>query len=306
VAAPATKRETRSLDGIVLLDKPEGFTSNQVLQKTKRLYRAKKAGHTGTLDPMATGMLPICFGSATRVSGLMLESSKRYRVAAVFGVATDTGDATGSETDVRDGPAVSIRDIESRVAQMIGPMSQIPPMYSAVKHEGKRLYALAREGKEVEREPRRIEIHEIEIENFAWPRLSLTVHCSKGTYVRTLVTDLAQALGTVAHVGELRRLSVGPFLESQMVRLDRLEEASDGGLDCLDTWLLGIDAALMDRPSFTVSGEQRQALRNGRTVTVSSDGVEGEHRLYGPEGEFFGTGELTVSGTLMPRRIFHR
>ena len=301
----SSKPGTRPLAGIVLVDKPQGFSSNQILQKTKRLYQARKAGHTGTLDPMATGMLPICFGAATRVSGMMLESSKRYRVTAVFGVATDTGDATGATIEVSDRPVLTVDEIGAAVRAMAGTRQQIPPMYSAVRHEGRRLYELAREGKQVPREPRDIEIHDLRIEAFQWPTLTLMVHCSKGTYVRTLVTDLAATLDTVAHVTALRRLTVGPFTEpARMVTLDRLEQAAGEGLESLDRWLLGIDAALGDWPSVEVSEAQSEALRHGRTVRVDGGTAEGETRIYAPGGEFVGTGELSDSGDLRPTRIF--
>ncbi|HMB73838.1 MAG TPA: tRNA pseudouridine(55) synthase TruB, partial [Gammaproteobacteria bacterium] len=191
-------KSTRPLVGIVLVDKPSGLTSNQVLQRAKRLFRARKAGHTGTLDPMATGMLPVCFGAATKVSGMMLDSRKRYRVTATFGTATDTGDATGTVTETCDKSPPAPEAVRSAVTARRGQSLQVPPMYSAVKHQGRRLYELARQGAEVRREPREIEIFELTIEAFDWPDLALGIHCSKGTYVRTVITDIAAALGTVA------------------------------------------------------------------------------------------------------------
>ncbi len=300
------KRPTRSLAGILLVDKPEGCTSNQVLQKTKRLYQARKAGHTGTLDPLATGMLPICFGAATRVSGMMLESSKRYEVTARFGIATRTGDAMGEIVDERETPALAMDALESAVERMSGPMDQIPPMYSAVKHQGKRLYELAREGREVSREPRRIEIHDFRIVAYDWPSVTLSVHCSKGTYVRTLVTDLAESIGTIAHVTALRRISVGPFDSAGMVTLEALEAAAEEGLESLDRWLLGIDAALTDWPEISVGSEQAGALRHGRAVTVAASGPAREVRIYDQSRAFVGTGRVSAAGDLRPTRIFHR
>lgn len=301
---PGSGRQTRPVTGIVLVDKPAGSTSNRVLQKTKHLFRAQKAGHTGTLDPMATGMLPICFGAATKISGLMLDASKRYRVTGAFGVATDTGDATGTPTERHDGPAPSPADVEAVVCRMTGRIKQVPPMYSAVKHEGKRLYELARAGREVTRTAREIEIQRLRIEAFDWPSLTLLVHCSKGTYVRTLVSDLAAELGTVAHVTALRRLGVGPFEEDRMVSLAVLEAAAAEGLERLDRWLLGPDAALTDMPAVSVSGEQRDALRHGRPVLLAEPGVGGRVRVYDAERRFVGIGELDGTGALKPARIF--
>jgi len=300
----AAKPSTRPLAGIVLVDKPPGFTSNRILQKTKRLFQARKAGHTGTLDPMATGMLPICFGAATKVSGMMLESSKRYRVTAAFGIATDTGDATGTAIERSEQPPLAIADIEPAVQKMVGRIRQVPPMYSALKHEGTRLYELARQGKEVERPAREIEIYEFSIEAFDWPHLTLAVHCSKGTYVRTLVSDLAQQLGTVAHVAVLRRLTVAPFAESQMVSFGVLEEAAAEGLDSLDRWLLNADAALVDKPAISVSEADSEALRQGRRVSVLGADSEGSVRIYDPDGRFVGIGHLDGSGAVKPARIF--
>jgi tRNA pseudouridine55 synthase len=301
-----TKRPTRPLAGIVLIDKPQGFTSNQVLQKTKRLYQASKAGHTGTLDPLATGMLPVCFGAATRVSGMMLEASKRYDVTAQFGVSTRTGDSMGEITEVRETAPIAVAAVEEAVNRMIGPISQIPPMYSAVKHEGKRLYELAREGREVAREPRRVEIRDLRVEAFDWPSIRLSVHCSKGTYVRTLVTDLAASLGTIAHVTALRRVSVGPFPEAGMVALETLEEAALDGLESLDRWLLGIDAALTDWPAISVGREESLALQQGRQVRISGGEPPGEVRIYDDAGGFVGTGILSDQGGVRPTRIFQR
>ena len=297
-------RQTRPVTGIVLVDKPAGSTSNRVLQKIKRLFQAQKAGHTGTLDPMATGMLPICLGAATKISGLMLDSSKRYRVTGAFGVATDTGDATGTPTERHDGPALSLADVEAVVCRMTGRIKQVPPMYSAVKHEGKRLYELARAGREVPRTAREIEIQRLQIEKFDWPSLTLLVHCSKGTYVRTLVSDLAAELGTVAHVTALRRLGVGPFEEDRMVSLAVLEAAAAEGLERLDRWLLGPDAALTDTPAVSVSGEESDALRHGRRVLLAEPGVGGQVRIYDAQRRFVGIGELDGTGALKPARIF--
>ena len=295
---------TRPLVGIVLVDKPAGLTSNRILQKTKRLFKAEKAGHTGTLDPMATGMLPICFGAATKVTGLMLASSKRYRVTALFGIATDTGDATGAPITRCDGPAISRERVEAAVLGFLGRSRQVPPMYSAVKHGGKRLYELARRGEEVERKERPIEIFDITIDEFSWPQLSFSVHCSKGTYVRSLVTDIARKVDSVAHVSALRRLSVAPFDEPQMVSFETLESAAAKGLAQLDRCLLGADAALTHMPAVGVSSADGVALRQGRRVNIEAKGVAGDVRIYDSAASFVGIGKLEQTGLLRPARIF--
>jgi tRNA pseudouridine55 synthase len=299
-----SKTGQRPIAGIVLIDKPEGITSNRALQQTKRLFRAVKAGHTGTLDPLATGMLPVCFGAATKVSGLMLSATKRYRVVARCGVATDTGDSTGREVDRRYIGEPSLDAVRDAAAEMLGWTEQVPPMYSALKYNGKRLYELARAGTEVPRAARRVQLLELEIENFAWPEFTMYVHCSKGTYIRSLIVDLAAKLGTVAHVRSLRRLSVSPYHESQMVRLEELEAAAARGTECLDEWLLGIDSALVDWPSVTVSQVDAALLRNGRRVDAGPAECDEPVRVYDSAGAFVGLGQFTDTGELKPSKIF--
>jgi tRNA pseudouridine55 synthase len=302
--ARGNRADARPVSGIVLVDKPAGLTSNRVLQQTKRLFRARKAGHTGTLDPLATGMLPICLGSATRVSGLMLDASKRYRVTAQFGVATDTGDAAGAVTERRETGELPLQIVSTIVARFQGEILQTPPMYSALKQGGRRLYELARQGKTVARVPRPVEIHEILVEGMAWPRLTLLVHCSKGTYIRTLVSDIAVELGALAHVESLRRISVGPYAESQMLTMDTLEKAAGEGLESLDRKLLPTDSALQDRPAISVTVAEALALRQGRRLVVKPL-VEGPMvRIYDPLGTLVGLGEFTDSGELKPNCIF--
>jgi tRNA pseudouridine55 synthase len=297
------RADTRQISGIVLVDKPGGLTSNRVLQRIKRLFRAQKAGHTGTLDPLATGMLPICLGAATRVSGLMLDASKRYRVIAEFGLATDTGDAEGSVTERRDVEAPSLDRLTAAVNELRGPILQTPPMYSALKRGGRPLYELARKGQSVERVPRPVEIFELEVEALDWPRVTLFVHCSKGTYIRTLVGDLATALGAPGHVQALRRLAVGTFDESQMVPIEMLEQAAGEGLESLDRLLLPIDAALQGRPAIKVNAADALALRQGRRIVAEAGAQELSVRVYDPDGTLVGLGELS-SGELRPSCIF--
>lgn len=298
--------QRRAVNGIVLVDKPAGLTSNRVLQRVRRLFRAEKAGHTGTLDPMATGMLPVCLGSATRVSGLMLGSSKRYRVSARFGTGTDTGDATGEVTGEAAIAAPDADAVEQALAALRGPIRQIPPMYSAVRHQGRRLYELARQGREVPREPRSVRIFDLTLQSLDWPEATLQVHCSKGTYVRTLVTDLAASLGTLAHVTSLRRLAVGPFVEDQLVSLETLQAAAAEGDEALDRWLLGPDSALTELPSVRVSDAEGTALRQGRRIVVAPPPAAASEsvRIYDGKGRFVGLGQLAASGELKPARIF--
>ena len=302
--AGATRADTRSVSGIVLVDKPAGLTSNRVLQRTKRLFRAHKAGHTGTLDPLATGMLPVCLGAATRVTGLMLDASKRYRVTAEFGVATDTGDAAGSVIEQRTAVEPPRPILVATLARFQGRSLQTPPMYSALKHEGTRLYELARQGRRVEREPREVELFQLTLESVDWPRLTLFVHCSKGTYIRTLVTDIAAALDSLAHVQSLRRTGVGPFDESRMLTMEALESLAEEGIEALDRSLLPIDAVLQDRPAITVSSIDALALRQGRRIVVPASDGRDSVRVYDPAGTLVGLGKLSATGELKPACIF--
>jgi len=302
--ARATRADSRPVSGIVLVDKPAGLTSNRVLQQIKRLFHARKAGHTGTLDPLATGMLPVCLGAATRVTGLMLDASKSYRVTAEFGIATETGDAAGSIVERRPADEPERSALVAALARFQGRTLQTPPMYSALKHEGRRLYELARQGKRVERQPREIEIFDLVLESVTWPRVTLFVHCSKGTYVRSLVADVAAALGSIAHVQALRRTAVGPFDESQMHSVEMLERAAGEGVESLDRCLLPIDAALQDRPSIRISEAEALALRQGRRIVVRTPEVGQGVRVYDPVGTLVGLGDLSAAGELRSACIF--
>lgn len=296
----------REVTGIVLVDKPAGLTSNRVLQRVKRLFGAAKAGHTGSLDPAATGMLPVCLGAATKVCGLLLDARKTYRVAARFGVATDTGDADGEIVGRCERGPVTQSELAAAIEALRGESRQTPPMYSALKYKGRRLYELARRGQEVPREPRTITIDEIGLESYAWPEFEFRVTCSKGTYVRVLVTDIARALGTLAHVTRLRRLCVGPYREWQMHRVETLEAAADGGFDALDAHLLGIDSALTDYPSVSLDSESAERLGQGQRVALgpARGACAGRVRVYAAGGRFVGIGEVDASGLLRPRRLF--
>lgn len=299
-----SRNGSRRVNGILLLDKPGGLTSNRALQRARQIYRASKAGHTGSLDPLATGMLPLCFGAATRVSGYLLSASKTYLVTGRFGIATATGDADGEVCERHDGPPIEEPALISVLEQFLGSIEQIPPMYSALKQGGRPLYRLARKGIDVDREPREVTVHSLSLQQYRWPDVTLLASCSKGTYVRVLVEDIAAALGTLAHVTALRRLEIEPFAGLRMHTLAELEAAAQVGLDALDGVLLPIERALPDWPALKLSGEHVDDLRHGRSVPAHPDWAPGRVLLHGPANELFGLGEVSADGQLLPRRIF--
>jgi len=295
------KRRGRELDAILLLDKPLGLTSNQALQRVRRLYDAAKAGHTGSLDPLATGMLPICFGQATKLCGLLLDASKTYLVEARLGEATDTGDSEGEVIAQQPVPPLPQAEIDAALQRFRGPIQQIPPMYSALKQGGRRLYDLARAGQTVERQPRNVVIHELELLEAGPQDLTLRVHCSKGTYIRTLVEDLAVALGTLGHVTSLRRVLVTPFSGTAMHRLPALEALDDSARDAL---LLPLDRALVATPALKLGPGQAERLLQGVAVSLEQAEPTGAVRLYSSEGKFVGLGQRDAGGLIVPRRMF--
>ncbi len=303
-AMPGKHDHKRDIHGILLLDKPSGPTSNRVLQRVKRLFRAAKAGHTGSLDPLATGMLPICFGAATRVSSYLLGARKTYTVSAKLGEATDSGDSDGVVIARQDPPTLSVATVRTTLTGFLGEIEQIPPMYSALKHQGRRLYELARRGIEVERSPRPVQIAAIELLSYDWPILEFTVTCSKGTYIRTLVEDIARELGTIGHVVGLRRTAVEPFQELDMVSIQTLEATEADGLERLDKVLKPVDSALTQWPRLVVQDELCGRLSHGQTVPAERDWPRSWVRLYDPQEVFFGIGEVESEGRLVPRRIF--
>jgi len=300
----AKRPPRRRVDGVLLLDKPAGLTSNAALQRVKRLYAARKAGHTGALDPLATGMLPLCFGQATKMSQYMLQADKTYRVEIAFGTRTDTGDADGQVVEKAPVPDFSPADLEAALQGFRGETQQVPPMYSALKKDGRRLYELAREGKEVEREPRTIRISELAVEIFDARRPVLRVSCGKGTYVRTLAEDIAAALGTSGHVAALRRTSVGPFRETGMVTMAELEAAGEGGYGALDALLMPADEAVADWPEILLSRSEAWYLCQGHVVNAASTGTAGLVRLYDEGRSFLGVGEVLRDGRVAPKRLF--
>lgn len=294
----------RRVNGILLLDKPAGLTSNAALQAVKQLYAARKAGHTGSLDPLATGLLPICFGEATKISGFLLDADKHYVVTCRFGARTTTGDVEGDVVEERPVTGLDAKALAGVLPAFSGDIEQVPPMYSALKHKGERLYKLAREGVEVEREPRRVMIHAIELLDFSLPEAQIRVHCSKGTYVRTLVEDIGEQLGCGAHVTALRRTGVGPFGEDGMLTMTELEAiAAEGRHHALDQLLLPIESGLAQWPGVRLSGDAAFYLRQGQPVLVPQAPTEGWVRLYEGESGFLGMGEILDDGRVAPRRL---
>jgi tRNA pseudouridine55 synthase len=302
----AKVRKGEALDGVLLLDKPSGYSSNQVLQKCKWLFNAQKAGHTGSLDPIATGMLPICFGQATKFSHFLLIADKCYQVKLMLGVTTTTGDSEGEVLSHQSVPLLDRTQIEIVLNEFIGTQQQVPPMYSALKFQGKPLYQLARQGKTIERQPRTITISEIvfdEMTKSTNPLLTLTVTCSKGTYIRTLAEDIGQKLGVGAHVVDLRRLWVQPFAKAPMLTLDHLIGLAS---ELRSAELLSIDMAFSSiLPNLKLSEEETFYLRRGVKLTLEGTEKVGLLVLKGPDEQFLGVGERLANGQLAPRRLMH-
>ena len=300
----------RDVHGIILLDKPSGITSNDALQQVKRIYNAAKAGHTGALDPLATGMLPICFGEATKFSQFLLDADKRYRVTARLGVRTDTSDSEGSVVSVRP-VSVTEEQLSLALDKFRGDILQVPSMFSALKHQGRPLYEYAREGIEIEREARPISIYSLELLEFTDDAVSLEVHCSKGTYIRSLVDDLGELLGCGAHVIQLRRTQVAKYPNDKMLSLEKLNEILD---ECreqgipprekLDYYLLPMDSAVSNLPEVNMSSILAAYVTQGQAVMVPHALTEGFVRMtVGPEAEFIGVGEIDEDGKVAPRRL---
>ena len=274
-----------AVNGLLLLNKPAGMTSNQALQRVKLLLRAKKAGHTGALDPAATGMLPLCFGEATKICAYLLDADKTYRVTARLGEATDTGDADGAVTSTAEVPAMNKADWSKVLCSFLGESEQVPPMYSALKKDGKRLYELARKGETVERAARPVTIRAIDLIEVAGNRLVFRVRCSKGTYVRTLVEDIAKAAGTVAHTAKLHRETVGGFRAEDMLDLSRAEKAAESGPEELLRRLIPADAALDDWPGCWLAADDAARFCGGQRVPCDGES-NGLARVYGPGDRF--------------------
>jgi tRNA pseudouridine55 synthase len=292
----------RDVDGIVLLDKPEGLSSNAALQRVRLAFRARKGGHTGSLDPLASGLLPVCLGQATKASGHLLDADKTYRFRVALGRSTTTGDREGAVVDTLPVPPLDDAAVRRQAAALVGERMQVPPMYSAVRHDGERLYRLARRGVDVARMPRRIVVRRLELLAAGPDWLDFEVVCSKGTYVRTLAEELAQALGTVGHVASLRRLGLGPFGAEQMNSLETIEEAArtESGREAV---LLPVDAALPGMPAIQLGPTEQAAILQGRAVPASGPAAS-RVRMYGVGGRFLGVGRLSDEGArLAPERL---
>lgn len=288
----------RRLDAVLLLDKPAGLTSNAALQQARRLYRAEKAGHAGTLDPLATGLLPVLFGEATKFSQSLLDSDKEYLAEVQLGTVTSTGDAEGEVLE-RRAVSAGAREIEAALASFRGEIEQVPPMHSALKRGGRPLYVLARRGARVERAPRRVTIHALEWLGREGDVLRLRVRCSKGTYVRTLAEDVGAALGPGAHLAGLRRTAAGGFDVAQAVTLEALAAMPE---PARDERLLPADALVLGLPRVELDAESARSFRHGRPVALGA-GPDGRCRVYAADGGFLGVGERTSEGSLSPRRL---
>jgi tRNA pseudouridine55 synthase len=293
------KRIKRPIDGVLLLDKPAGISSNQALQKAKHLFMAAKAGHTGSLDPFATGLLPLCFGEATKFSHYLLDADKTYVATLQLGATSTTGDIEG---EILSGPQVNVTSaqIETVLQGFLGEISQVPPMYSALKHQGKALYEYARAGIEIERPARQVTIHRLQAIFFEAPVLTIEVSCSKGTYIRTLAEDIGKALGCGAYLTQLRRTHTGAFDLVPAVTLEYLGSLS---LEQRDALLFGADVLIGDLPEAELDADSAFYLCRGQSVWLPGRHALGDIRLYGSGRRFLGLGEVMSDGKIAPRRL---
>lgn len=293
------RRKGRDINGILLLDKPTDITSNRALQQVKRALDARKAGHTGSLDPLATGLLPVCFGEATKVSAYLLEAEKSYEADICLGITTNTGDSDGEIVATHSTEHVTSAAVAQVLPSFRGEIDQVPPMYSALKKDGKRLYKLAREGVEVERPARRVTIFKLTMLSLEDQLLRIAVHCSKGTYIRTLAEDIGVALQCGAHISALRRTSLGPFAIHQALALDTILQdplTAEGSL-------LSVDRALIHLPAIHVATKAATAIKHGNAVEAVGDKALGLVRMYDSSEQFLGIGEIGNDRQLCPRRI---
>ncbi|KGM57214.1 tRNA pseudouridine synthase B [Lysobacter arseniciresistens ZS79] len=295
----------RPLDGLLLLDKPAGLSSNQALQRVRHLFRAEKGGHTGSLDPLATGLLPICFGEATKIAGLLLGAAKAYETVAVLGVTTDTDDADGRPLRERGVPQLDAAAIETALAALRGPIVQRAPIYSALKQGGEPLYAKARRGEAIEAPEREVVVHALELLEHDGNRLRLRVECGSGTYVRSLVRDLGEALGCGAHVEVLRRLWVDPFRQPAMHTLDALQALAGAGGTGLDACLLPVEAGLVDFASVRLGPDEARRFGQGIQLHPAGPAAPADPvAVYDGDGRVLGLGRVDPEGRLHPRRLF--
>lgn len=301
-------RKGRNINGIVLLDKPLGITSNRALQIVKRLYKAAKAGHTGSLDPLATGVLPLCLGEATKVSGFLLEADKSYLATLKLGEKTNSADAEGEIIETRPVENYSKKQINEAIEPFLGDIEQIPPMHSALKVDGQPLYKLAHQGIVVERKSRPVHIFSIDVLRHEGDEMDIEVHCSKGTYIRTLAEDIGEKLGCGAHLSELRRTESGPFHLDECITIDELEQlaekAEEAGFDELDNILMPAEEALHDWDDVELSEDAAFYIFRGQAVQVPNAPTEGLVRLFSEKEGFIGIGEIMDDGRVKPNRLF--
>ncbi len=286
--------------GIMLVDKPKGISSNAALSRAKRVVGIRKAGHAGTLDPMASGLLVLCFGQATKVAGFLLEADKRYLAHVQLGVSTDSEDAEGQVIDRRPVPDLDDEAVEAVLERFRGPIQQVPPMYSALKHQGRRLYELARKGEQVERPPRSVVIHQLSLIERRTERLCLDVHCSKGSYIRSLARDIGAAIGCGAHLNGLRRTASSPFDIEDAVELEAFESLTPEQARAL---LMPADHALKHLPAVELDEHLARRILHGQRLTALGPAHTGQVRIYGPN-DFLGVGEMDGQGHLRPVRLF--
>ncbi len=298
-------KKGKDIDGILLLDKPLGYSSNAALQKARYLFNAKKAGHTGSLDPLATGVLPICFGQASKVSAYLLDSDKRYTCTVQLGVTTTTGDKEGDVLQTRELKPFSSEQVEAVLEKFRGDIQQIPPMFSALKHNGQPLYKLARQGIEIKRKARDVTIRELTLLEQTEECITLDIHCSKGTYIRTLAQDIGDALGFGAHLSMLRRTDVSPFDCSKLYSLEDIEKLAEN--NALEATLLPIDSALIHLPAITLTTEEANRVKNGLKVSRNDIPDSDMIKMYLENGEFIGIGRCSYNEQgdkrLAPKRM---
>jgi tRNA pseudouridine55 synthase len=298
-------RRGRKVNGVLVLNKPPGMTSNDAVQQVKRIFAAQKVGHTGSLDPLATGVLPLCFGEATKFSQFLLDSDKKYRAKIRLGITTATGDADGEIVEEKDASGVSAGDVEKALGAFRGAIKQLPPMYSALKHNGQPLYKLARQGIEVERKVREVTVFHNEMTDFCDNELVLELHCTKGTYVRSIAEDLGKALGCGAHVAGLHRRAAGPYSETDMLDLDALRQIEEQ--QALDALLQPMASAVAQWPEVKMVESTAFFVRQGQPVQVAHAPVKGWVQLMetteGADDRFLGVGEILADGRVAPRRL---
>jgi tRNA pseudouridine55 synthase len=294
----------RDVDGILILDKPIGCSSNQALQQVRKLYRARKAGHCGSLDPLATGILPICLGEATKFSSYLLGANKTYRATCRLGETTTTGDTEGEIVESRP-VTVEVTQVERSLTQFVGEIEQIPPMYSALKHQGKRLYQLARKGIQVERKARQVTIYRLALLSCSGDSLSFEVSCSKGTYIRTLAEDIGAVLGCGAHLTALHRSAVDSFVEQDAITMDQLQLLEQKGMDQLDDLLLPVTRAVVQFPELILDASSSLMISQGKRVQLGASEAAGLRRLVTDEGRFMGLGKVASDGELAAKRLMN-